>query len=91
MDGHKPKAADGGTEQTITDLPEPRETVERVETGYRLRIESTRGTGTRNEDTVRAEARTETLDELDAERARLRTVVIEEMAQLRSHQPDTDE
>lgn len=66
------------------------ETVEQVETGYRVEIKHKRGTGTRDEDTVSAVAKTESLDQLREERNTLRTIVVEEMERLREHQPDAD-
>jgi len=65
-----------------------RETVEQIETGYRLTIKSTRGTGTRDQDEVRATAKTETLEELEDQRVTLRQAVLREMGVLRGFQPD---
>lgn len=67
------------------------ETIEEVETGYRFTIKSKRGTGTRDEDTVSATAKTESLDELREQRKILRRSVIEEMGILRSFNPDEEE
>ena len=64
------------------------ETVEEIERGYRIEIKHKRGTGTRDSDTITAEAKTESLDELREERKALRSAVIEEMERLREHQPD---
>jgi hypothetical protein len=64
------------------------ETVEEIERGYRIEIKHKRGTGTRDQDTITAEAKTESLDELREERTELRSTVIEEMERLREHQPD---
>lgn len=66
------------------------EKIERTDHGYRLKIESTRGTGTRNEDTVKAEARTETLAQLQAEKDILRKTVVETLEKNREHQPDDE-
>lgn len=67
---------------------EPTEVVEEVETGYRLSISSTRGTGTRDQDSVKATGKAATLSELDEEREEMRKMVIEEMNHRRQHQPD---
>lgn len=64
------------------------EKVEQTETGYELSIRSKRGTGTRDEDTVKAKAKTATLEELEEERERLNAVVRDAMNMRRSHQPD---
>lgn len=66
------------------------ETVEEIEKGYRIEIKHKRGTGTRDEDTVSATAKTESLEQLRDERNQLRGMVVEEMASLRAHQPDTE-
>lgn len=68
--------------------PDTTEKVERTDTGYRLTIESTRGTGTRDQDKVKLEARTETLEKLNRQRSAIRTVVQVEMDQRRLHHPD---
>jgi len=59
------------------------EKVEETHTGYKLRVLSKRGTGTRDQDTVEAEAKTETLKQLEEERNRLHTLVLNEMEMLR--------
>lgn len=69
----------------------PTETIERVDTGFRLKIESTRGTGTRDEDTVKIEAKTETKAELEAMRDDLVEEATETMIELRSNQPDQED
>ena len=66
------------------------EKVERTDTGYRLTIESTRGTGTRDQDKVKVEGRAETWDKLDKQRTAMRTAVKVEMDQRRLHKPDQE-
>jgi len=66
------------------------EKVERTDVGYRLTIESKRGTGTRDQDKVRAELRTEeppTATDIGglAEDVRLA------MDRRREHQPDAED
>ena len=63
--------------------------VERTDVGYRLSIESTRGTGTRDQDKVKAELRTETIPD-PSEIEAVEKDVIETMTTLRAHQPDKD-
>ena len=70
--------------------PDTTEKVERTDTGYRLTIESTRGTGTRDQDKVKIEARTETWEKLNADRTAIRTAVEVEMNQRRMHKPDEE-
>jgi len=70
--------------------PDTTEKVERTDTGYRLTIESTRGTGTRDQDKVKIEARTETWEKLNADRTAIRTAVETEMNQRRLHKPDEE-
>jgi hypothetical protein len=65
------------------------EKVERTDKGYRLTVESTRGTGTRDQDTVKAELRTEERP-LPAERAALEAHVRGIMNDRRAHQPDAE-
>lgn len=69
--------------------PDTTEKVEQTETGYRLTIESKRGTGTRDQDKVSITGKTETLAKLMEQREAMRTAVIVEMKQQRLHQPDT--
>ena len=64
------------------------EKVERTDTGYRLTVDSCRGTGTRDQDTVKLEARTETLEELIMERNVVVEAVESIMEERRAHQPD---
>ena len=63
------------------------EKLERTDTGFRLEVKSTRGTGTRDSDTVKAELKTETLPSLD-EREQVTENVIQELRRLREFQPD---
>lgn len=66
------------------------EKLERTDVGFRLTIESTRGTGTRDQDKVKAELRTETeptYTEIDA----LLEDVRHCMDQRRHHRPDGDD
>ncbi len=65
------------------------EKLERTDRGYRLSIESTRGTGTRDQDKVKAELRTEQRPS-ENDRAALRTDVKAAMESLRSFDPDAD-
>jgi hypothetical protein len=65
------------------------EKVERTDRGYRLTVESTRGTGTRDQDKVKAELRTEeqpTASEIGNLVADVRMA----MDQRRAHQPDEE-
>jgi|APHM01.1.fsa_nt_gi hypothetical protein len=64
-------------------------TVEETEHGYRLKVESTRGTGTRDQDKVRAELRTEERPDL-ADQAAVVADVIEHMDTLRRYDPDEE-
>jgi len=64
------------------------EKIERTDTGYRLTVESTRGTGTRDQDKVKLEARTETREQLEVERETLIGTVVSTMRELRTVQPD---
>jgi len=75
----------------MSDKYDTTEKVEETERGYRLKITSTRGTGTRDEDTVKVEARTETKAELEDQREELVGNVVSTMRELRMVQPDTDE
>jgi hypothetical protein len=65
-------------------------TVEETEHGYRLKVESTRGTGTRDQDKVKAELRSEERPHPD-EQASLVADVIEHMQTLRAYDPDEEE
>jgi len=65
------------------------EKIERTDTGYRVTVESTRGTGTRDQDKVKVEARTEDepgSDMLESLANKVRFV----MSKRRAHQPDGD-
>lgn len=66
------------------------EKVEQTETGYRLTIESTRGTGTRDQDKVSITGKAETLEKLNEQRTAMRTAVEVEMKQRRMHKPDKE-
>lgn len=66
------------------------EKVEQTEHGYRLTIESTRGTGTRDQDKVKVEGKAETWEELNSKRSAMRTAVQVEMNQRRMHHPDQE-
>jgi len=72
------------------DKPDTTEKVEQTEYGYRLTIESTRGTGTRDQDKVKVEGKAETWDELNSKRSAMRTAVQVEMKQQRMHRPDQE-
>lgn len=63
------------------------EKVERTDKGFRLTVESTRGTGTRDQDKVKAELRTE---ERPSKHATQRVIdkVKACMTDLRSHHPE---
>jgi len=67
------------------------EKVERTDVGFRLTVDSTRGTGTRDQDSVKAEARAETLLELQNQRGALSAMVARTMDERRAHQPDESE
>lgn len=70
--------------------PDVTEKVERTDTGFRLTVESTRGTGTRDQDKVKAELRTETLQEALTREESVRDTVKRLMEERRKHQPDED-
>lgn len=65
------------------------EKLERTDVGFRLSVESTRGTGTRDEDKVKAELRTEEPPTIDRA-LRMASNVQDVMTDLRAHQPDED-
>lgn len=65
------------------------EKVERTDRGYRLTVESTRGTGTRDQDKVKAELRTEEPPSEEDKRVLCRDVK-RVMNRRRRHQPDED-
>lgn len=87
--GLEPAAGEHGTMKDSD--ADTTEKVERTDTGYRLTVESTRGTGTRDQDKVKVEARTETLDKLKEQQLAIRSVVKMEMEQRRLHKPDQEE
>jgi len=66
------------------------EKVERTDVGFRLTIESTRGTGTRDQDKVKAELRTESMPD-PSEIEAVEKDVMDAMTTLRAHQPDESE
>jgi len=66
------------------------EKVERTDVGFRLTIESTRGTGTRDQDKVKAELRTEQKPSIEEMQA-LTSSVNARMTELRAHNPDESE
>jgi hypothetical protein len=65
------------------------EKVERTDHGFRLTVESTRGTGTRDQDKVKAELRQETMPEPETTHGIIESVK-RSMATLREFQPDED-
>jgi len=75
---------------TDSDEYDTTEKVERTDTGYRMTVESTRGTGTRDQDKVKAEARTETLQQLKEEKPRVLDSVTDALFKLRGVQPDEE-
>lgn len=70
--------------------PDVTEKVERTDVGFRLTVESTRGTGTRDQDKVKAELRTEDRPE-DRVRREILADVRNSMRTLRKHQPDEED
>jgi len=68
-----------------------KETVEHTDVGVRLRVEHTRGSGTRNEDTVKAQVRETDWEQIEEVRDDVIGEVVETMDELREHQPDIDE
>ena len=73
-----------------TDDYDTTEKVEQTEYGFRLTIESTRGTGTRDQDKVKVEGKAETWEKLDEQRLAMRDAVRLEMNQRRLHKPDQE-
>ena len=74
-------------------MPDEYDTTQRVErsdTGFELRVESTRGTGTRDQDTVRAELKQESVP-TEAEVATVTDRVEQAMDERRAHQPDAED
>jgi len=74
----------------MSDEPDTTEKIAETRTGYKLNVKSTRGSGTRDQDKVEAQARTETLEQLESERAALHALVAVEMEALRAMDPDGD-
>lgn len=72
---------------TDSDQYDTTEKVERTDRGFRLTVESTRGTGTRDQDKVKAELRTEEYPEYE-EYDTVVSDVKKTMSTLRDHQPD---
>lgn len=70
--------------------PDVTEKVERTDTGFRLTAESTRGTGTRDQDKVKAELRTEEIPERGEWRA-MHARITDLMEYRRSAQPDEED
>ena len=68
---------------------ETTEKIERTDVGYRLTVESTRGTGTRDQDKVKAELRTEKIPD-GYTIATVRQQVMDQMTALRAFHPDED-
>jgi hypothetical protein len=66
------------------------EKLERTDKGFRLTVESTRGTGTRDQDKVKAELRTEEKPSVEEMQA-MTASVNARMTELRQNQPDEEE
>lgn len=73
-----------------TDSTTPTEQIEQTETGVRIHIRSTRGTGTRDQDKVSVEGKFENMEELEAHRNDLVNACTEELNRLRENQPDSE-
>ena len=74
-------------------MPEDYDTTQHIEhtdTGFELRVESTRGTGTRDQDTVRAELRQEDVP-TEAQIETVTSRVEQAMDERRAHQPDAED
>lgn len=69
--------------------PDVTEKVERTDVCFRLTVESTRGTGTRDQDKVKAELRTENPPS-PHEQQEVANAVMARMNTLRANQPDED-
>lgn len=63
--------------------------VEKVDYGYRVTVESTRGTGTRDQDKVKMESRTEGYPDSNMLN-KMEQDVTDLMEQRRTHQPDAE-
>lgn len=74
----------------MTEKYDTTEKVERTDKGFRLTIECTRGTGTRDQDKVKAELRAEEMPGPD-ETEELTREVKAQMADLREFQPDSED
>jgi len=66
------------------------EKLERTDKGFRLTVESTRGTGTRDQDKVKVEQRTEEMPDPHMI-ADITAQVKATMSDLREHQPDAED
>ena len=67
-----------------------KEKIEQTETGFRLRVSSKRGTGTRDQDEVTLEMKTEEApNEEDIDQMNARVAFMMELR--RGHQPDEDD
>jgi len=75
-----------GLKRTMTETTEK---IEKTDVGFRLTVESTRGTGTRDQDKVKAELRTEEKPSVDEQRL-LTEHVNNRMNELRENQPNDD-
>jgi len=75
--------------ERMNDEYDTKEKLERTDTGYRLTVESKRGTGTRDQDTVKVEYRSEDIPEFRT-REELTDQVKQRMNELRENQPDED-
>jgi len=78
-------------DQTAVEDYDTTEKIERTDRGYRLTVETTRGSGTRDQDKVKLEARTETLQQLKEEKPRLLDSVTDAIYKLRANQPDSED
>jgi hypothetical protein len=76
-----------GTEDT-EDSVDTTQRIEETETGYRLTVKSTRGTGTRDQDKVSVTAKTATLPD-PSDVTEVCDRVRNAMNQRRAHEPDT--
>lgn len=74
-----------------TDTPDVHEEVEHTKTGVELTLESKRGTGTRDQDSVKMKVRGKTMAEVESQRADAREMVITEITALRANQPDEED
>jgi len=72
----------------MSDEYDTTEHVEHTDTGCSIRVECKRGTGTNDRDTVRAEAKVESLDEVSGVREEMVDEVESALLELRSFDPD---